>query len=42
VRTITVPAIAVLLRRASWWPSRPWLHPTPPTDRKHKEPALPG
>ncbi len=25
VRTITVPAIAALLGRASWWPARPWL-----------------
>ncbi len=24
VRTITVPAVAALLGRASWWPSRPW------------------
>jgi putative drug exporter of the RND superfamily len=24
VRTVTVPAIATLLGRASWWPSRPW------------------
>ncbi|WP_414085556.1 RND family transporter [Mycobacterium leprae] len=24
VRTITVPAVAALLRRASWWPARPW------------------
>jgi putative drug exporter of the RND superfamily len=24
VRTITVPAIAALLGRASWWPARPW------------------
>jgi putative drug exporter of the RND superfamily len=24
VRTITVPAIAALIGRASWWPSRPW------------------
>ncbi len=24
VRSITVPAIAALLGRASWWPSRPW------------------
>ena len=24
VRTITVPAIAALVGRASWWPSRPW------------------
>jgi RND superfamily putative drug exporter len=27
VRTITVPAMAALLGRASWWPSRPWLRP---------------
>ncbi len=26
VRSITVPAIAALLGRASWWPSRPWEH----------------
>lgn len=25
VRTITVPAIATLLGRLSWWPARPWL-----------------
>ncbi|WP_045843015.1 MMPL family transporter [Mycobacterium lepromatosis] len=24
VRTITVPAVAALLKRASWWPARPW------------------
>jgi hypothetical protein len=24
VRTITVPAIAAPLGRASWWPARPW------------------
>ncbi|WP_418001107.1 RND family transporter [Mycobacterium haemophilum] len=24
VRTITVPAVAALLGRASWWPARPW------------------
>ncbi|WP_082965773.1 RND family transporter [Mycobacterium kubicae] len=24
VRTITVPAIAALVGRASWWPARPW------------------
>jgi uncharacterized membrane protein YdfJ with MMPL/SSD domain len=24
VRTITVPALAALLGRASWWPTRPW------------------
>jgi RND superfamily putative drug exporter len=28
VRSITVPAIAALLGRASWWPSRPWEHGT--------------
>ena len=27
VRTITVPAIAALVGRASWWPSRPWEKP---------------
>lgn len=25
VRTITVPAVAALLGRVSWWPARPWL-----------------
>ncbi|MGV0625191.1 MMPL/RND family transporter [Mycolicibacter minnesotensis] len=29
VRTITVPAAAVLLGRANWWPTRPWLQPRP-------------
>ncbi|MFN6549085.1 RND family transporter [Mycolicibacterium septicum] len=32
VRTLTVPAIATLLRHASWWPQRPTTpttHPTP-------------
>jgi RND superfamily putative drug exporter len=29
VRTITVPAIAVLVGRANWWPSR-WRPPSPP------------
>lgn len=29
VRTITVPAIATLLGRASWWPGRPWLQKQP-------------
>lgn len=27
--TITVPATAALLGRASWWPARPWLHGGP-------------
>lgn len=31
VRTITVPAIAALLPRASWWPARPWEQ-QPPED----------
>ncbi len=26
VRTITVPSIAALIGRGSWWPSRPWEH----------------
>ena len=36
VRTITVPAIAALLGRASWWPSRPWEQRSPdePTEKK--------
>ena len=29
VRTITVPAIAALLGRASWWPARPWERSPP-------------
>jgi putative drug exporter of the RND superfamily len=29
VRTITVPAIAALLGRASWWPARPWERRSP-------------
>jgi RND superfamily putative drug exporter len=27
VRTVTVPAIAVLVGRANWWPSRSWRNP---------------
>lgn len=34
VRTITVPAIATLLGRASWWPARPWLEEHESDDRK--------
>lgn len=29
VRTVTVPAIATVLGRASWWPARPWQHQQP-------------
>jgi RND superfamily putative drug exporter len=29
VRTVTVPAIAALLGRASWWPTRPWTDARP-------------
>jgi putative drug exporter of the RND superfamily len=29
VRTITVPAIAALLGRSSWWPAKPWLQSAP-------------
>jgi RND superfamily putative drug exporter len=32
VRTITVPAIATLLGRLSWWPARPWLEQREPED----------
>jgi RND superfamily putative drug exporter len=35
VRTVTVPAMAVLVGRANWWPSK-W---TPPPV-KHPEPLL--
>ncbi|WP_307787633.1 MMPL family transporter [Mycolicibacterium sp. S2-37] len=37
VRTITVPAVAALLGRAGWWPTRPWeqarCEERPPTPR---------
>ena len=36
VRTITVPAIAALLGRASWWPSKPWLQPSSETPDEPK------
>jgi RND superfamily putative drug exporter len=36
VRTITVPAIAALLGRSSWWPARPWEH-RPPEEKKTTE-----
>ncbi len=35
VRSVTVPAVAALLGRASWWPARPWLRP-PPDDPPEK------
>ncbi len=35
VRTVTVPAIAVLVGRGNWWPSR-WK-PRPPTPRKRAD-----
>ncbi|WP_099020979.1 MMPL/RND family transporter [Mycolicibacterium palauense] len=34
VRTITVPSLAALIGRASWWPSRPWLRPAEPEQPK--------
>jgi RND superfamily putative drug exporter len=36
VRSITVPALAALLGRASWWPARPWLTPLPRAAPKKK------
>ena len=38
VRTITVPALATLLGRASWWPAKPWLGDE--KDGAEEEPAL--
>ncbi len=37
VRTITVPAIAVLVGKWNWWPSKP----PPPTPRRRAEPPAP-
>ncbi|MGH3560438.1 MAG: RND family transporter, partial [Mycobacterium sp.] len=37
VRTITVPAVAALLGRASWWPARPWLQPPSDDDSAKKK-----
>jgi putative drug exporter of the RND superfamily len=37
VRTITVPAIAALVGRASWWPSRPWLPAAADDDAPEKK-----
>jgi len=33
VRTVTVPATAVLVGRANWWPSRWRPRPSPPAKR---------
>jgi len=37
VRTITVPAIAALVGRASWWPSKPWLQKTTSDEEPKRE-----
>ncbi len=37
VRTITVPAIAALVGRASWWPSQPWLPEAADDDAPEKK-----
>ena len=37
VRTVTVPAIATVLGRASWWPARPWLQQRSPDDPAEKK-----
>lgn len=37
VRTITVPAIATLLGRASWWPARPWERKSSPDEPEEKK-----
>jgi RND superfamily putative drug exporter len=37
VRTVTVPAMAVLVGRANWWPSR-W-RPRPPASRARQDPV---
>ena len=37
VRTVTVPATAVLVGKANWWPSK-WQPPVPPTRRQAPEP----
>jgi RND superfamily putative drug exporter len=37
VRTVTVPATAVLVGKANWWPSK-WQPPVPPTRRQAPKP----
>ena len=39
VRTVTVPAMAVLVGRANWWPSRWRPRPPPPAKRTEQLPA---
>jgi putative drug exporter of the RND superfamily len=39
VRTVTVPAMAVLVGRANWWPSRWRPRPSPPPERAEQLPA---
>jgi putative drug exporter of the RND superfamily len=39
VRTITVPAMAVLVGRANWWPSRWGPRPHSPVRRAEQLPA---
>ena len=39
VRTVTVPAMAVLVGRANWWPSRWRPRPPPPAKRAEQLPA---
>ena len=44
VRTVTVPAMAVLVGRANWWPSRWRPRPAPPPKRaeEHRRPTPDG
>ncbi|HVQ52700.1 MAG TPA: MMPL family transporter, partial [Mycobacterium sp.] len=39
VRTVTVPAMAVLVGKANWWPSRWTPRPPPPAKRAEELPA---
>jgi RND superfamily putative drug exporter len=39
VRTVTVPAMAVLVGRANWWPSKWRPQPPPPAKRAEPLPA---
>ena len=40
VRTITVPALAVLVGKGNWWPSGWWAKRRPVTRRKSAQPAV--
>ena len=42
VRTVTVPAMAVLVGKANWWPSKPPSKPRVATRRPSKRVALPA